>query len=107
MKKTIRTPSGLERAGKDFWKKIHSEYVFEETADLQRLFMAARCLDTIEAAERAVEQDGYFIEDRFKQKREHPGLRTCRDNKTIFCRIIRELGLDIPDAVESRPPRQY
>ena len=49
--KTIRPPKGLKPAGKKFWKKVLSEYEFEETHDFERLAMAAKCLDDVAEVE--------------------------------------------------------
>jgi len=105
--KIPKVPNGLQSHGKKFFKKVLSEYVLTEGHDLERLFMACRCLDEIADAEKVVTDEGRFITDRFLQKREHPAAKSIRDNKIIFCRIIRELGLDIEGSQDSRPPRQY
>jgi len=105
--KIPKAPNGLQSHGKRFYKKVLSEYVLTEGHDLERLFMACRCLDEISESEKVVTEDGRFIDDRFKQKREHPAAKSIRDNKIIFCRIIRELGLDLEGTQESRPQRQY
>lgn len=102
-----RAPSGLKKPGKKFWKKVLSEYELTETHDLERLNQAAGCLDVIDESEKDIEAEGFFILDRFKQKREHPGLKVIRDNKTLFCRIIRDLCLDLDNPEDSRPPRSY
>jgi phage terminase small subunit len=102
----IKIP-GLKAHGKKFYEKVLEEYDLPETHDRERLSMAAKCLDEIAADERTVKAEGRFIEDRFHQKREHPASKAIRDNKTLFCRIIRELALDITDPGDSRPPRQY
>ncbi|MDD3847492.1 MAG: hypothetical protein PHC90_14180 [Syntrophorhabdaceae bacterium] len=103
----VKIPSGLKTPGKKFYKKVLEEYDISESHDLERLFMAAKCLDEIAADEKLLKAEGRFIEDRFHQKREHPASKAVRDNKTLFCRIIRELALDITDPGDSRPPRQY
>ena len=105
--KIPKVPNGLQAHGKRFFKKVLSEYVLTEGHDLERLYMGCRCLDEIAEAEEIVKLEGRFIEDRFKQKREHPAAKLIRENKIIFCRIIRELGLDISTPGDSRPPRQY
>ena len=104
--KIKRAPSGLKAAGKSFWRKVLSEYQLEEAHDLQRLFQLCGCLDEIGEAEEVVEKDGRFILDRFGQQKEHPASRAIRDNKVLFCRILRELALDIA-VPDSRIPRQY
>ena len=105
--KIPRAPTGLKAPGKKFWKKVLSEYEMEESHDLQRLFLACGCLDEISECEGVVAKEGRFIEDRFKQQKENPASRSIRDNKVLFCRIIRELGLDLAIPGDSRPRRQY
>lgn len=105
--KIPKIPKGLQAPGKRFWKQAHSERELDEGHDLERLFMACRCLDEIAEDEKVVTSEGRFIEDRFHQKREHPAAKSIRDNKIIFCRIIRELALDIVAPGDARPPRQY
>jgi len=100
-------PAGLKQAGRDFWNKAHSEFILTAAHDLERLQQACECLDVIREAKEKVEADGNFIRDRFMQIREHPGLKTIRDFRILFCRIIRELGLDSENPQESRPPRIY
>jgi hypothetical protein len=105
--KIPKSPNGLGTSGKIFWKQILTDYDLEESHDLERLRMACRCLDEIAADEKVVTAEGRFIDDRFHQKREHPAAKAIRDNKILFCRIIRELCLDITTPETSRPPRQY
>jgi len=102
-----KLPAGLKIPGQTFYRKVLEEYELPETHDLERLLMAAKCLDEIADDEKTVKNEGRFIEDRFNQKREHPASKAIRDNKTLFCRIIRELALDITTPGDARPPRQY
>ena len=104
--KIPRPPKGLHESGKQFWKKVLSEFELQETHDLERLFHACGCLDQISECEEIVKTEGRFIFDRFQQKRENPASKAVRDNKILFCRILRELALDIA-VPDSRIPRQY
>lgn len=106
MTKIPRVPGGLDPSGKRFWKKVLSEYEITEAHDKERLGLACKCLDEISSCEKIVIREGQFFLDRFSQSKEHPASKAIRDNKVLFCRIIRELCLDlvIPDA---RPPRQH
>jgi phage terminase small subunit len=104
--KIPKVPNGLQAHGKKFFKKTLGEYELSAGYDIERLYMVCRCLDEIADAEKVVLNEGRFIEDRFKQKREHPAAKSIRENKIIFCRIIRELGLDL-EGTEDRPRRQY
>ena len=102
-----RAPTGLKASGKRFWRKVMAEFVLKDTHDLERLKLACSCLDEIAAAESIVADEGLFIKDRFEQTREHPGIKTIHDNKVLFLRAVRELGLDLNVPEDSRPPRQY
>jgi phage terminase small subunit len=101
-----RAPKELQKAGKKFWKQAHEELEFDEIQDLERLKMACRCLDEIANDEEVILAEGRFIKDRFEQVREHPAAKSIRDNKILFCRILRELNIDLAPA-ETRPPRKY
>ena len=102
-----QSPKQLKGPGRAFWKKAMGERVYTEIQDLSRLEMAAGCCDEIAASEQIISEDGLFIKDRFFQVREHPALKVIRDNKTLFCRIIRELRLDVEATEDSRPPGLY
>jgi len=101
----MKYPKDLKKTGRAFWKRVLTEYQLEEAHDLQRLQMAACCLDDIDDAEQKIETDGMFVKDRYDQLKENPAGKVVRDNRIIFCRIIRELALDLSE--DTRPPRQY
>ena len=103
----IPASSNLEEAGRRFWNQVSVDFELSESHDLERLKMACRCLDDIEVAEDILRKEGHFLRDRFEQVKEHPGCKAIRDNKVLFCRIIRELGLDIVTPVDNRPPKLY
>ncbi|MEI8189773.1 MAG: hypothetical protein WCI75_08650 [candidate division NC10 bacterium] len=105
--KTPKPPARLKPAGRNFWRKAMAQTVFEEAHDLERLAMACGLLDEIAEDEKRVRADGRYLRDRYGNLREHPGVKSVRDNRTLFCRVVRELALDITPGPESRPPRQY
>jgi len=107
MKKIKEAPADLGAAGKKFWQEVMSEYALEEAHDLARLSLAAASLDDIDLGERQIKIDGMYIFDRYGGLKEHPAAKAIRDNRILFCRIIRELALDIETPGESRPPRLY
>lgn len=102
-----KAPPGLGPKGKQFWKRVQAEIPLEEAHDLERLRLACTTLDDIEEAEKAIRAEGRYLKNRFGELRENPALKTVRDSRVVFCRIVRELGLDLEDAPESRPPRLY
>lgn len=108
MKGTPRAPRTLHKPGRKFWKDTHARLVIEEPHHLRLLEQAGICLDRIDEAYAQIEQDGPCVRDRFNQLREHPAMKSERDNKVLFVRILRELGLDVVQQDEYvRPRRLY
>jgi hypothetical protein len=103
----VKYPKSLKEKGKKFYKKILSEYVFENSHHFQFLEQAAVCLDRIYEAGKLLENEGRIVKDRFGQPREHPAAKMERDNKILFARLLRELGLDLAKAEAPRPPTLY
>ena len=101
----IKLP-GLKKAGKKFYRSVITEYDLTDAHDIERLIQACKCLDEIAEGERIIAVEGRFIEDRFKQRKEHPAAKSIRDARTLFFRAVRELSLDV-EVPESRPPRRY
>jgi len=105
--KIPRASIKLDRTGLKFRRQVLKEYQLNDTHDLRRLDLASHCLDRIEECREVIEAEGAFIFDRFKQRRENPALKAERDQKVIFLRIIRELGLDLNVSEDSRPRPKY
>jgi len=97
----------LDKVGAKFRREVLKEYTFTDTHDIRRLDLASHCLDRIEECRAVIETEGVFIKDRFEQKKEHPAVKCERDQKVVFCRILRELNLDIETPKENRPPSLY
>jgi phage terminase small subunit len=102
-----RPPKYLKAPGKVFYLQVNKEYLFESAQDLERLVMACECLDTINSARSEIQKAGEFFIDRWGQPRAHPGFTIIRDQKALFIRIIRELGLDLEIPEAARPPAKY
>ena len=102
-----RAPKGLKASGRAFWRKVRDEYVFTDAHDLARLLMAAKCLDDLQTAEEQVEQDGHFVKNRYGNIIEHPAVKSIKDFRLLFVKIVRELNLDVEAAKDARPPRLY
>jgi P27 family predicted phage terminase small subunit len=107
MKNAIpRAPSTLKASGRAFWKKVHSNFEIENEHHLRLLETAGQCLDRLDECRDILAAEGLCTVDRFGQMRAHPATSIERDQKALFVRILRELGLDIPSP-DSRPPRKY
>lgn len=102
-----RAPTYLGENGRKFWNKTLKDFDLVDAHDLQRLEHGCHCLDRITEARAEIEKEGAYFVDRFGQPKEHPSQKVERDNKILFCRIIRELGLDLETPPDPRPPRQY
>jgi P27 family predicted phage terminase small subunit len=95
-------PRSLGDEGKAYWKKIQSEFdVPEHQFDL----LAAACqqLDRAAEAREKIACEGVTALDRFGQAKTHPAVDIERNAHLAFCRLQRELGLDIAPP-SSRPP---
>ncbi len=97
----------LGKVGKKFRMDVLKEFKFDSTHDFHRLDLAAHCRDRIEQARAVIDKEGPFVQDRFKVLKEHPALKVEREQKVVFCRIVRELNLDIQEPADSRPPGLY
>ena len=106
-KRIPRAPGHLVKEGRKFWRQVLKEIDLEEAHVLKLLESACQCLDRVQEARLEIEAKGSFYRDRFGQPKEHPAHKTERDNKVLFARLVRELGLDFEPQPGSRPPRQY
>jgi len=102
----MKLPRELKPPGRKFWRKVNADFDLTEHHHFELLRQACHCLDRIETARKTLETEGYFVLNRFNECREHPGLKVEKDNRTLFARLVRELGLDIV-TTENRPPAQY
>ena len=95
----------LGKAGRQFRRKVLKEYFFTKTHDLKRLDMAAQILDRLELCDAEIKAKNAFFTTKAGQKKENPALKTERELKVVFCRIIRELALDVEEPEDTRPPK--
>lgn len=105
--KKIKPPPFLKERGRKFFNKVTAEFVFENAHDLELLGSAGGELDSQFESQKAIDADGYYIENRYGKLIEHPALKSLRDSRALFMRLIRELGLDLTTGPESRQPRKY
>lgn len=96
--KKEKPPKHLSKESKKFWKQIAKQYVLEDH-HLKLLQSCCECWDRILDARAEIEKKGPYYTDRFGQPKEHPGHKTERENKALFGRLLKQLGLDI----EQRP----
>jgi phage terminase small subunit len=107
MQKTPSPPDDLGKIGRKTWKKFHEEYDLTAVQDIERTRLACKCLDDEAAHMETVTKEGRYVRDRWDQTREHPAAKAARDCRVLFCRIVRDMGIDLKDVTENRPPRLY
>jgi hypothetical protein len=89
-----REISDLGPDGLWFLQKALAEREIVEAHDLERVKIAARCLDEIRADERRVELEGRYTRARFNRLIPHAAIKVIQENRAIFLRVVREMGLD-------------
>ena len=97
-------PGHLGPVAREWWLDIVKAFELEPH-HIAVLTRGAEMLDRLVQAREAVDADGCFVPDRFKQLKPHPGLAVQKDCTTLFLRATRELGLDYSEVPDSRPPR--
>jgi phage terminase small subunit len=93
------TPSHLKPATQKWWVSVNQEFALEEHH--QRLLtLASEAWDRAEGAREAITRHGLTYVDRFGSPRARPEISVERDSRMAFCRVLRELRLDVqaPDA---------
>jgi len=100
-----KPPKTLQTKGRAFWRRVLKDFLLEESHELQLLQEAAGCLDRIAEAQAEIEAKKPYFNDRFGQPRPHPALNVEKDQRVLFVRIVRELGLQVESEEYSRPKR--
>ena len=75
-----------------------------EPHHVRLLTLACEAWDRCQEARGAIAKHGMIYEDRFGSPRLRPELGVERDSRAAFARLLRELGLDVIDPDDSRPP---
>lgn len=99
----VKIPDYIQENGQKWLKKLFLEYSFDKS-EIETCFQAAGCLDRIAQAQQAIMEHGLLQEDRHGMLKVNPGVLVERDNKILFARLCRELGVTGPD--DSRLPRK-
>jgi len=71
---------------------------------IRLLTKCAESWDLSEKARQIIEKEGMTYTDRFGSPRARPEVAIMRDAKISFCRILRDLDIDVNTPSESRPP---
>jgi hypothetical protein len=101
-----KPPRSLRARGKALWTVVTTQFELEPY-QLETLRLAAEALDRIEDARAVIQQHGIVITGRFGLKG-NPACEIEKNNKTLYARLMREIGLDaLVDTEASRPKPLY
>lgn len=101
---TLEPPPQLSDAAKAWWLEFVAEFDFSQPHHYQSLKLAFEALDRARWAVESMEANGMVYVDRWGQPKARPEVAIARDNTVLFCRVLREMGLDI-QPTDSRLPR--
>ena len=96
-------PTHLRAETKDWWSEVVSAYELEPHHH-RLLRLACEAWDRCQQARAAIAKHGMVYEDRFGSPRLRPEVGVERDSRAAFARLLRELGLDVMDPDDNRPP---
>jgi phage terminase small subunit len=100
-------PKYLKRRGRAFYKSVREEFILDKTHDLERLGLAGGELDIQDGAQAEIDKHGFYVKNRYGKLIENPAVKTLRESRTLFIKIVREMGLDLVTAEQARLPGKY
>ena len=100
MKKAFKK---LKAPTKKWVKKVEGEWQLDEH-HRRLLILAAQCWDRAQDAKTLADQEGTLIKDRFNQLKTNPAVDIERQSMLAFSKLLRELGLDLTEPEDPRPP---
>jgi hypothetical protein len=106
----ITAPDGLAARGRAFWNYAVDTYEFS-AAELQLLTEVCRTLDTCEALDALVRDEGRMVTGSRGQTVAHPALAEVRQSRALLGRLLAQLelpdvdGCTLPSPVQARGRR--
>ena len=94
----------LSAEAKKLKKGILEEYSIDDAAGLRILETACEAFDRMRAAQKAIQQDGMTVADRWNQIKAHPLCSVERDARAQFLAALKALNLDI-EPLQNGPGR--
>jgi phage terminase small subunit len=96
-------PKHLRAETAAWFKHLVGEYDFE-SHHIRLLTKACEAFDRSEQAREAIAKYGMTYLDRFNAPRARPECAIERDSRLAFARLVRELGIDVAQPADTRPP---
>ena len=100
----MKVPEDLDDAGSKYWRIVTRHWRLDDHQP-EILRQACRCLDLIASAEVELAKTGPIMLDRFGQQKAAPAVMVIRDYRTLFARLVRELGLSAATEAAERLPK--
>jgi len=100
---THQAPEYLRDETRLWWAHVADTWTLEEH-HLLLLTLAAEALDRGQQAREEIAKDGLTVPTREGGAKLHPAVRVESDARLSFCRVLRELDLDIDAPAESKRP---
>lgn len=88
-------PRHLRPETRGWWRELVSLYDFGPH-HLRLLQAACESWDRAEQARELLDDEGVVLVDRFGQSKAHPATIIERDARSLFCKCLLSLGLDVP-----------
>ena len=99
---TVEGYRDLQPKTKRWIRGIVSEWQLEEH-HMRLLVLAGGAYDRALSAKALVDADGPCVLNRFDVKVSHPMIDVWKQSSITFCRLLREVGLDLAGPEETRP----
>jgi len=103
-RKPLNPPRHLKKPGRDLWRGVTKEYGIDDSAGTALLETACVCWDRMRAAEKAIDEHGETVNDRYGQSKLNPACALEKDARNGFIAAIRALNLDI-EPLRDKPGR--
>src|SRR5258706_257726 len=93
----------VKPATRKWFRQVLADFELEDH-HMRLLQLAGESWDRGQAARAVLDEKGLTFDDRFGAPRARPEVAIERDSRIAFARLIRELGIDVAQPAESRPP---
>ena len=99
-----RAPLWLSKEARRWFNETLKAYELEEH-HVQMVLQAAQALYRLTAAREAIQEHGLLVQTEAGTLKANPATGIERDQSVLFCRICRELGLDVETTNGEQYPR--
>jgi phage terminase small subunit len=99
----IKPPTHLRPDTRKWFSRVLVDFELDEH-HVRLLTLACESFDRAQLAREALDKHGLTFIDRYGSPRARPEAAIESQNKIAFCRILRELSLDVEPPPDTRPP---